>query len=104
MSTIIEYNDQSTASEEERRDAIKQMLQEGISEVTFTKVDGETRVMPCTLDSSVMPDQIVSQSTGVQRSFKPLTLSVWCTDQNEWRSFRVANVSRVEQLASSNPI
>jgi len=103
MSTILEYNDQSTASEQERQDAIKQMLQEGVSEVTFTKVNGETRVMPCTLDSSLLPDTVGSQSTGVQRSFKPLTLSVWCTDQNEWRSFRVINVSRVEQISSSNP-
>ena len=103
MSTILEYNDQSTASEQERQDAIKQMLQEGVSEVTFTKVDGETRVMPCTLDPSIMPGTTGSQSTAVQRSFNPLTLSVWCTDQNEWRSFRVANVSRVEQISSSNP-
>lgn len=103
MSTIIEYNTQSIASEEDRRDAIMQMLQEGVCEVTFTKVDGETRVMPCTLDTSLMPARTVTESSAVQRSFKPSTLSVWCTDQNEWRSFRVSNVTRVEQLSSSNP-
>ena len=25
-------------------------------------------------------------------------LSVWCTDKNEWRSFKIANVTRVEQI------
>ena len=94
MSTILEFDSQS---EEERKTIILQMLQEGVCTVTFTKVDGETRVMPCTLDTTLMPARTVTESTAVQRSFKPLTLSVWCTDQNEWRSFRVANVTRVEQ-------
>lgn len=98
MSTIVEYNSQSVASEEERLDTIKQMLQAGVCQVTFTKVDGETRVMPCTLDTSLMPARTVTESKTVQRSFKPATLSVWCTDQNEWRSFRVVNVTRVEQV------
>lgn len=97
MSTIVEYNNQSSSSEEERLNTIKQMLQEGICTVTFTKVDGETRVMPCTLDTTLMPARTVAESKAVQRSFKPLTLSVWCTDQNEWRSFRIANVTRIEQ-------
>lgn len=101
MNTIIEYDGQSTASEEERLAAIAAMLQEGVCEVTFTKLDGETRVMPCTLDTSLLPASTVSESKAVQRSFKPLTLSVWCTDQNGWRSFRVANVTRVEQVSST---
>lgn len=94
MSTIVEFDSQS---EEERKTIILQMLQEGVCTVTFTKVDGETRVMPCTLDTSLMPPRTVAESNAVQRSFKPTTLSVWCTDQNEWRSFRIANVTRVEQ-------
>ena len=97
MSTIVEFNDQSV-TEEERLNTIKQMLQEGVCQVTFTKVDGETRVMPCTLDTSLMPARTVTESKTVQRSFKPSTLSVWCTDQNEWRSFRVVNVTKVEQI------
>ena len=98
MSTIIEYNDQSASSEEERLAAIAAMLREGVCEVTFTKLDGETRVMPCTLDTSRMPEKSIAESKTVQRSFKPLTLSVWCTDQNGWRSFRVSNVTKVEQV------
>lgn len=94
MSTIVEFDSQT---EEERKTIILQMLQEGVCTVTFTKVDGETRVMPCTLDAGLMPARTVAESKTVQRSFKPTTLSVWCTDQNEWRSFRVANVIRVEQ-------
>jgi hypothetical protein len=32
------------------------------------------------------------------RLFKPETLSVFCTDKSEWRSFRVANVTEIKVI------
>ena len=62
--------------------------------VTFTKVNGETRVMPCTLKENVIPKSpadIASKSV-IKRHENQNVVSVWCLDKKEWRSFRVDNV------------
>ena len=62
--------------------------------VTFTKVNGETRVMPCTLKENVIPTppaEVASKST-IKRYENQNVVSVWCLDKKEWRSFRVDNV------------
>jgi hypothetical protein len=62
--------------------------------VTFTKVNGETRVMPCTLKADVIPTlpaEVASKSV-VKRHENQNVVSVWCLDKKEWRSFRVDNV------------
>ena len=74
------------------RDALKQDLN-----ITFTKVDGTERTMPCTLRADALPPQPVVESKK-PKVHKPETLSVWVLDKNEWRSFRVMNVTSVERL------
>ena len=79
------------------RDELKQMLQENQCEVTFTKVDGSVRVMPCTLKSDLLP--VIGTKTEKAAKKENLdTLSVWCLDKKEWRSFRVANVQTVRTI------
>ena len=56
--------------------------------VTFTKVSGETRVMPCTLKEDVIP-KVKHKGT---KKPNEAVVSVWCLDKKEWRSFRVDNV------------
>ena len=77
-----------------RNREIRSMLYHGVCEVTFTKVNGEERTMPCTLDSALLPPQPLKEFHET-RVYKPETLSVWCLDKMEWRSFRVANVQRI---------
>ena len=77
-----------------RNREIRTMLYDGVYEITFTKVNGELRTMPCTLDSSLLPPQPLKEFHET-RLYKPETLSVWCVDKSEWRSFRVANVTRI---------
>jgi len=79
------------------RDELKQMLQENQCEVTFTKVDGSVRVMPCTLKSDLLP--VIETKTEKAAKKENLdTLSVWCLDKKEWRRFRVANVQTVRTI------
>lgn len=66
-------------------------------EVTFTKVDGTVRTMPCTLNEALLP--VVEQITPTAdtppprvKKHNPAVMSVFCTDKQEWRSFRVDNV------------
>ena len=80
-----------------RNQEIRDLLVHGVSEVTFTKVNGELRTMPCTLDSTLLPPQPLKEFHET-RLYKPELLSVWCVDKSEWRSFRVANVTRIVKL------
>ena len=56
--------------------------------VTFTKVNGETRVMPCTLKEDLVPKV---EHKGTKKPNEAV-VSVWCLDKKEWRSFRLDNV------------
>ena len=81
---------------DEKNGWLRQLLKED-HQVTFTKVDGSVRVMPCTLRTGAMPlkEQTVHHST---RAYNPEVLSVWCLDKSEWRSFKVNNVTDVQSL------
>lgn len=84
------------------RDEIVTMLQSGVCQVTFTKVNGELRKMPCTLKSDLLPT-IDTPNINENKTRKTNTenLSVWCTDKNEWRSFKIANVQEVVPITKS---
>jgi hypothetical protein len=98
MSIEIEYD---TATEDldldSRNREIRTMLYDGACEITFTKLNGDVRTMPCTLDHKLLPPQPLKEFHET-RLYKPETLSVWCLDKSEWRSFRVANVTRIVKL------
>ena len=87
------------------RDEIITLLQAGVCEVTFTKVNGELRQMPCTLKNELLPaadvNKLHEEST---RKQNPDNLSVWCTDKNEWRSFKIANVQQIMPLHKTHTI
>jgi len=84
---------------EYNRDNIADMLRESVCEVTFTKINGESRTMPCTLKADLVPPVNVKELREERtRKPNPDNLSVWCTDKNEWRSFKIANVTRVERI------
>ena len=88
---------EATEDVDTRNREIRDILRHGVSEITFTKVNGELRTMPCTLDTTLLPPQPLKEFHET-RLYKPETLSVWCVDKSEWRSFRVANVTRIVQL------
>ena len=71
---------------------------QGIHEVTFTKVDGTDRTMPCTLDPAILPIMEITEEKRVPRKFNLDTLRVFVTDINEWRSFRIENVTQVNKI------
>ncbi len=78
------------------RDEIVSMLEQGICTVTFTKVNGELRHMPCTLKTDLLPAVVSESGADKKKKINTDNLSVWCTDKNEWRSFKVANVQEVK--------
>ena len=76
------------------RDEIIETLKKGITTVVFTKVDGSTRTMNCTLNARYLPENVESNGKGKSGS----SVSAWDTDKNAWRSFRVDSVQKVISL------
>jgi hypothetical protein len=75
------------------KEQIVETLKNNVCEITFTKVNGEVRVMPCTLREDIVP--VYERKTPVKEATakESATLSVWCTDKAAWRSFRVDSVT-----------
>lgn len=79
------------------RDELTKMLSENMCEVTFTKVNGDTRIMTCTLQKDVIPsatkDDTLSQSK--IRNLNEEVIPVWDAKAEGWRSFRVDSVQKI---------
>ena len=86
------------------KEEIIELLQSGVYEVTFTKVNGEVRKMPCTLKSELLPVVDNKLNEGKTRKQNPENLSVWCIDKNEWRSFKISNVQQIAPVYKTHTI
>ena len=76
------------------RNELIQTLKHSNCTVKFTKVNGETCEMPCTLQEGVVP--AYERKTPVKEAKENLdVLSVWCLDKQAWRSFRISSVQEV---------
>ena len=97
INTLLASNLVATMDIKPIKDHIVNLLRQGICDVTFAKVDGEIRVMPCTLRADLLPEAKQKDLTfETIRERKDNVLSVWCTDKAAWRSFRVENVIQVD--------
>lgn len=76
------------------RDNMISLLKTSKCTVEFTKVDGEKRTMPCTLNPAFMPEQPVLEGKAVKKT-NDNVISVWCLDKAAWRSFRVDSVTEI---------
>jgi len=79
------------------RNWLKSHLVMGPIEVVFTKKDGTTRKMNCTLKEELIPAEkkVVSKSED-KRNVTMETLAVWDLDNNGWRSFRLDSITSVK--------
>lgn len=77
------------------REEIVDTLKANICRVTFTKVNGEERSMPCTLREDILPKVELKESS---KRPNDEVVSVWVTDIDQWRSFRVDRLIDIEVL------
>jgi hypothetical protein len=59
--------------------------------------------MPCTIDPRIVPPLpdprvLAEGETARVKKSNPDNMSVWCTDKNEWRSFKLANVTEIASV------
>jgi hypothetical protein len=82
-------------------DQLRTLLIENVCIVEFTKVNGEIRAMPCTLKESLIPsvdkpETSPSDLPKKEKKINPDVMNVWCTDKQQWRSFRLNNVISIK--------
>jgi len=73
-------------------------LKKGKGRITFMKMDGTERVMECTLQQDLLPDQMDVEEYISERRANDEVLAVWDLEKDAWRSFRLDRVVTVEWL------
>lgn len=81
----------------EIKNNFRSLLTNGNVTVTFTKQNGETRVMNATLRPDVLAEWTYSDKP---RRENPDVCNVWDLDKKEWRSFRFENITKFETVLS----
>lgn len=76
-----------------KRDTLIKNLQQKVMRVTFTKVNGEERVMDCTLQEYMLPETVESN-----RKQNEAVLPVFDINKSEWRSFRMDSITKIEAV------
>ena len=97
MTYQISYTETTEFDLESKYRELHRLLESHDCEVTFTKVDGSTRVMPCTLRADQLPVKPLTENSK-PRKISHNAISVWCLDSKGWRSFRVENVTCIKVL------
>jgi len=81
------------------REEMIKSLKENICRVTFLKLNGDVRMMYCTLQESFLPKRPIQEKNNTITNRKEVPLIVWDIDVKGWRSFRVDSVTHFD----SNP-
>jgi hypothetical protein len=79
---------------QEFRDWLDDYLSENTITVQFTKKDGSDRTMKCTRNFEAIPTD--KQPKGTLEKSSTDAIRVFDTDINEWRSFNISNLKRLE--------
>ena len=75
------------------RDTLIKNLQKKTMRITFTKINGEERVMDCSLQEHIIPP-----TDAKNRKENEEVLPVFDINKGEWRSFRMDSIINIEQL------
>lgn len=81
------------------RTFIMELLHENVLKINFTKKDGTTREMRCTLQADLLPEVKVTEGkegATHKRQKNYNIVPVWDLDNDGWRSIRVASIIDVE--------
>ena len=84
------------------REALMEKLEKEVLEVTFLKINGDKRIMTCTLRDDIKPKATKTDpmSQKAVRTVSDKVCSVWDINAKGWRSFRYDNVQEVKTVAN----
>jgi len=83
------------------RDTLLRELRDFVIEVSFEKVNGQNRLMRCTLRPDMLPPSYINRDITEEKKFHKENVEViaaWDVEKNAWRSFRVDGVKYVENV------
>ncbi len=83
-----------------QRDNLLNDLRKFVIEVVFTKVNGEQRVMHCSLRPDLLPETYKTDITE-EKDFHQKNADViaaWDVQKGGWRSFRIDSVTYVQDV------
>ena len=93
-----------TLMEERKREALVEMLKNQSVVVHFTKLNGDKRVMTCTLQEDMLPpakkDQPLTQKK--IRAINKEVMTVWDTNAKDWRAFRLDRIEKIENYTNQH--
>ena len=72
------------------KSTILEAARQGVITVRFTKMNGDERIMKCTLLSEYLPQQKDIEEVSTKENSN--LLAVWDVEANGWRSFRIDSV------------
>lgn len=72
-----------------KRETLVEGLKNNLVKVVFMKVNGDIREMNCTLHDSILPEPIITET---EKKVNQDAISVWDTDNDGWRSFRIDSI------------
>lgn len=76
------------------KEEIKLLLEQNVLVVDFTKLDGDKRVMTCTLREDMKPKTVVKE--GVTKKVNDSVVNVWDVNAQGWRSFKYDRLNSAE--------
>lgn len=83
------------------KEVLLDLLSKELVEITFDKLNGDERIMSCTLQESYLPPTSKEDSFSQKkiRNLEEKTLVVWDINAQAWRSFRYDRVKKVTQIS-----
>ena len=83
-----------TFSTKREKDWLRTLLHESVVGITFTKKDGNERLMKCTLLESKIPSEFTPK--GSEKAKSDEVLPVFDVENDGWRSFRWDSITKIE--------
>jgi hypothetical protein len=82
------------------RDTVLKDLRENVIEVTFNKVNGDQRLMRCTLKPNLLPESYQKDEIEEKKFHRENenVISAWDVQKSGWRSFRIDSVTYVQVI------
>jgi hypothetical protein len=77
------------------REGIRNILRASVISITFTKSDGSSRIMKCTLNEEFLP-KVDKDTNSEGRKVNPDVCPVWDMENQAWRSFRWDSITKIE--------
>ena len=77
------------------KENLSELLRNNVVTITFTKVNGEERVMKCTLLGEYVPNAVTNGRVLLNEDTGSQSISVWDVEANGWRAFRIDSVKNI---------